>query len=250
MLTPAKTSSKAIVVNVEFVPIGVDDVTADDMESLWQWVDEGAPEVASRQAMSANGIRCGRLVREDRFRARLGSLKSTSGVVDEFLEQAEVAADISHGVNRIPMRLGRRYELPLRLPREGSHVTLVRLGDETIGQTLENPQFLFAVTPSAGRLPGEVHLRLRPEIQHGGMRQRWVSSDSALRIDTRRDTWSLEDLDLNVTTAAGQTLVIAAESPLRGLGKQMFSGHSANQIHQQLIVLINVAKVPSASDTP
>ncbi len=247
-LTPVRESSKAVVLEVEFVPIAIDGVTADDMASLWQWVDEATFDSASRFAMSENGIRGGRLIHEERFRARLEKLKQSTGVVDQFLGQADVGSDVSHGVDRIPMRLGRRHELPLRQPTEGSHVTLVRIENETVGRTLENPQFLFAVTPTATRTSHEIQLRLRPEIQHGSMRQRWVSSDTALRIDTRRDAWSLKELDLNVIAAEGQTLVLAAETPLRGLGKQMFSGQSANQQPQQLVVLINVEQLPTIAD--
>lgn len=243
-LAPVRESSKAVILEVQFVQIGVEDVTADEMESLWQWVDEVSFDPASRMAMADNGIRGGRLVQEERFRSRLDSLRGVTGVVDEFLQQAEVASDISHGVDRIPMRIGRRYELPLRQPQEGAHVSLIRVNGETIGRTLQDPQFLLAITPRMGRSLGETHLRIRPEIQHGGSRQRFVTADSALRIDTRRDSWSLEELELNVAAGQGDTLVLAAETPLRGLGEQMFSGHSVTQEHQQLVILIKIAQVP------
>ena len=247
-LVPARESRKAVIIEVEFVPIAVDGVSADDMESLWQWVDEAAIETDGRIAMAENGFRGGRLIHPERFRARLATLKHTTGIVDEFLGQAEVASTISHGRERIPMRLGRRHELPLKQPDEGSEVTLVRMNHETIGRTLEHPQFLLAVTPTATSTPRQIRLRLRPEVQHGSMRQRWVSSDTALRIDTRRDTWSLPELDLNVDVSEGQTLALAPDSPLRGLGKQMFTGHSANQQREQLVVLINIAQVPKTTE--
>ena len=243
-LAPVRESSKAVVLQLEFVPIGVDDVSSDDMESLWQWVDEAAFDTQSRSVMSDNGFRGGRLVRSDRFRDRLRQLKSGNGVVDDFLAQANVASDISQGGDRVPMRLGRRHEMNLGIPREGSLVTLIRLNNETIGRTLENPQYLFAVTPRSSREPGQIQLQLRPEIQFGGMRQRYVRSDSAIRIDTRRDSWSLDELDLNVTLSEGQTLVLAATKPAYGLGEQMFSGQDSNQEQQQLVVLIDVVRVP------
>jgi hypothetical protein len=113
-----------------------------------------------------------------------------------------------------------------------------------IGRTLQDPQFLFAITPDISQLSGQLHLRLRPEIQHGGTRQRFVTADSAIRIDTRRDAWSLNELDLNISVNQGETIVLAAEMPLRGLGEQMFTGHNANQEHQQVVVLIKIAKIP------
>jgi hypothetical protein len=146
------------------------------------------------------------------------------------------------------MRIGRRYELPVRQPIEGSHVSMAHLGGELFGKTLADPQFLFAVTASNGQSSGEVHLRLRPEIQHGSMRQRWVSSDAALRIDTRRETWSIKELDLNFTGGEGDAILIGATVPRVGLGKQMLSGHGSENSRQQVVMIVTLRRIPTAAE--
>ncbi len=241
-------NARAVILQVEFLPIAVDASDIDSDASLWQWVDETAIDSASRQRLLVNGIRIGRVANEERFRSRLGSLATSQDVLDKFLSEASVASDVSHRGKRIPMRLGRRYELPVKQPSDGSHVTLLRLSDETIGRTLQDPQYLFAVTATAGQVSGQVHLLLRPEIQHGEMRQKWVSSDSALRIDTRRETWSIDELDVEFVGSEGDTFVIAGANPLSGLAKQMFSGTKVDQSQQQVVVLIQVDHVPTAVD--
>jgi hypothetical protein len=242
-------SPRAVVLGVEFIPVPGERLSPDHLQSLWQWTDETVIDPPRRRRLLANGLRAGRVLRGDRVKARLDFLQGGEDVVDDFLSRAEIATDVSNGTRRIPMRVGQRYELPLRDPIPGSDVTLVRIGDEMHGRTLNEPQFLFAVTLSEIDAPRQVRLRLRPEIQHGSMRQRWVSSDSALRIDTRREAWSLETLDISLDVSEGDTVLVTGTAPAKGLGKQMLSGVGADQSPQQLIVLINVIRVPTIAET-
>ena len=245
-LPTLKPNARSLVLEVEFVPIDVDTTDPDDVQSLWQWVDETAVDSGTRHVWLANGLRAGRVVRRERLRSRLETMKSQQNAVDQFLSEAEIASEVAQGGKRIPMRLGRRYELPLREPISGSHVTLVRVKGETIGQTLTDPQYLLAVTTNDGQSPKQVEVTLRPEIQHGAMKQQWVTSDSALRIDRRREAWSLEELTLRLTATEGDLFMIASTIPRMGLGKQMLSGNRADSMEQQVILLIRVEKIPTA----
>ena len=146
------------------------------------------------------------------------------------------------------MRMGHRYELPLRQPIEGSHVALVRIDGETIGRTLNNAQYSFAITATQASAQKRVRLRFRPEIQFGDTRQKWISSEKAIRIDTRRNTWSIPELDLNLMASEQDTFVIAAATPITGLAKHMLTGTGSDYAAQQLVVLVHVAKIPSAVD--
>ncbi len=241
-------NSKRVVLEVEFVNIDIDTKDLDESAALWQWIDETAIDSRTRQRLLANGIRVGFVANEDRFRQRLADATTDQDVVDAFLSKASVASDVSHGESRIPMRLGRRYELALKQPIEGSHVALVRLEGETVGRTLNNAQHFFAITATQADSQKQVQLRFRPEIQYGDTRQKWVSSDTAIRIDNRRETWSIAELDLNVTASERDTLVFAAATPVTGLGRTMLSGTGSDQSQQQVVVLVRVAQVPSAID--
>lgn len=237
-----------MILEFEFVNIAVDDDDIDQSASLWQWIDETAVDPDLRRILLANGIRVGFVASEERFRQRLTDSTIEQDVVETFLSQASVASDVSRGKKRIPMRLGHRYELPLRQPIAGSHVALVRADGETIGRTLSNAQYFLAVTPTQASGIKQVDLRFRPEIQFGDARQKWTSSDTAVRIDTRRDVWSLPELDLTVTAKEHDTLVIAATSPAVGLAKHMLMGNDSNNDQEQVVILVRVAQVPSAVD--
>jgi hypothetical protein len=239
---------KRVILEVEFVTLAVHEDDIDQSASLWQWVDETAIDATVRGRLIDNGVRVGLVANDERFRSRLADTATEQDVVEKFLSEASVASDVSHGEFQIPMRLGRRYELPLCQPIEGSHVALVRVNGETIGKTLNHAQYSFAITATQANTQNEVRLRFRPEIQFGDTRQKWVSSDTAIRIDSRRDTWSIPELDLTMTASEGDTLVIAAATPVTGMAKQMLTGTGSNQDTEQLVVLVHVAQVPTAVD--
>ncbi|MFK8114184.1 MAG: hypothetical protein AB8B91_18425 [Rubripirellula sp.] len=242
------TNPKLVLLEVEFINLDLDENDPDASESLWQWIDETKVDAENRQRLLANGIRVGYVANEQRLRKRMSDSSGKQDVVEKFLAEASIASDVSHGTKRIPMRLGKRHELPLHQPIAGSHVALIRLDNETIGKTLADAQYLYSITATSAANQKQIHLRMTPEIQHGDMRQKWVGSDSALRIDTRRETWAIPELDLNVLATEGETLAIAPTSPVRGLGKQMLTGSSAELTTQQVMMLIHVSQVPTAVD--
>lgn len=241
-----KESKNRVVVEVEFVNRIIDE--SDANEDLWQWVDETAIDSRVRQKLISNGIRSGFVSSEDRFRDHLQPADKTHDVVETFLAEASVASDVAHGSKRIPMRLGKRVELPLGQPIEGSHVAMLRVDGETVGQTLPNAQYLLALAATQADSANQIRLKIRPEIQYGDTKQKWVSSDTALRIDSRRETWSLPELDLNLVASEQDLIVLAPTRPLKGLAKRMLSGTGSDQEDEELYVLLRIVQIPSAVD--
>ena len=246
-LPTAGENARSVILDIQFVPIAIDGDQRDLDASLWQWVDETIVDSGARQRFMDNGLRVGRLINRERFDLKLNDARIPRDVVDQFLTQASIASDVSHGDRRIPMRLGRRYELPVREPISGSNVTLLRLQEKTVGKTLQDPQYLFAVTPS-DLGTGRVRLRLRPEVQHGEMRPQWISSDSALLVDRRRETWSISELDIELDGAEGDTFIVAGVTPPQGLAQQMFSGRTADHTGHRVVLIIRIDQVPQPKD--
>lgn len=262
-VTPQRSfNRKRVILEIEFinssaantpVPVDGDSIDQDSDNpaldaSLWQWVDETCIDPSTRQNMLRNGIRVGLVNNEEEFRNRLNEDEQERDLVETFLAEASIASDLAHGSQSMPMRLGRRYELPLRQPFEGSHVAMIREGDELIGKTMQNAQYVLALTSSRGKTPDQIELKLHPEIQHGDTVRKWVSSDTALRIDSRREAWQLECLNLHLNAKEGDLLVIAPTQPLRGLAKHMLSGIGQDNQQEQLILLIRVSQIPTLID--
>ena len=77
---------------------------------------------------------------------------------------------------------------------------------------------------------------------------KWVSSESAIRIDTRRDNWDLEMLNLTVELSEGDTIIFAPDRPYRGIASKMLSGKAEDQSERELLVLLQVTNIPLPSD--
>ncbi len=242
--------SGAPVIEVSFVGLPMDSKSRNRAESIWQWVDETRVDAATRGRLLANGIRVGFVSNQDQFQRRLARESATRDVLDEFLSEASIQSDFSQGTERLPLRFGRRYELPLRQPAEGTQVTLVRIDQETFGQTLLRPQYLMTITANPGRSPNQIELQVRPEIQHGDLRQKYITGDAALRIEARRETWSLGELELDVEAGKNDLVVITADVPAYGLGKQMLTGSGSDDADQQVLLLLKVLQIPSRPTLP
>ena len=213
--------------------------------ALWQWVDETRIAPGIRQNMLQNGIRVGMIDNEEAFRKQLNADVKDQDLMETFLAEASIASDLAHGSKSMPMRLGRRYELPLRQPIEGNHVAMIREGEDLLGKTMQNAQYVLALTCSRSTSPELIDLKIHPEIQHGDTVQKWVSSDTALRIDSRREVWQLERLNLNLNVQEGDLIVLAPTEPLRGIAKHMLTGTGSDHQNEQLILLIRVGQIPS-----
>ncbi|WP_253160091.1 hypothetical protein [Stieleria tagensis] len=247
---PLRKIARNIELDARFVQIQFDPNDPDQLQSLWQWVDETVLPSATRTVLQQNGMRIGKAIQTDRMTQKLETLKTkeTTDVVEQFLASAAVSSHQSEGSRLIPMRIGKRYELPVRLPIEGDHVVMVNQTPQPVGRTLRDPQFLFAVTPQNGDSSAEVRIRFRPEIQHGEMRQDWVKGDGALRIDVRRQSWSLDSLDFEIRGHEGDVFVIAETADRKGLGKEMLGGKNVDQMEQQTVVLLKIANVPTPAE--
>ncbi len=241
-------SKTRVLLDVEFINASsafLDDPTFDN---LWQHVDETFIDSTVRANFLSNGIRVGKIHSLDRFLQALENGVTETNVVDDFLNEASVASDVSHGTQTLPLRLGKRSEFPLRQPFEGSHVALIRENGSTVGKTVDNAQYFLGLTATESNSAKRIRLALQPTIQHGTARQKWVSSESAIRIDTRRDNWDLEMLNLTVDLSEGDTIILAPDRPYRGIASKMLSGKAEDQSERELLVLLQVTNIPLPSD--
>jgi hypothetical protein len=247
---PLKKVSRTVELETRFLQLQLDPAKPDQLQSVWQWVDETVIPIPKRNRLSSNGLRIGKVIRPERLTRRLESLHrgEAGDIVDEFLASAAISSHQSEGKRTIPLRLGKRHELPVRLPIEGPQVVLIDDQPQPIGRTLADPQFLFAVTPAEGDSALEVRLRMRPEIQHGDMRQDWVPGEAALRIDVRRQSWSLDDLEFELSGGEGDLFLLGQTAPRKGLGEQMFGGTDVDQLEQQTVLLLRIANVPTPAE--
>jgi len=212
---------------------------------IWDFIDETVIGPESRYALRRNGIRLGKAQSVGDFPQRLQQIRTLPTESSEVLETADVQSDLSHSARRITFRVGKRYELPVRQIAKDSQVVLVTIGEQTIGQTLSQAQPLFAMRVSSADAR-TVRLSLRPEIQHGVMRQTWVGNDAALRIENRRDSWVLDQLETEVVMEKGDVFVAGCRETAFGLGQQFFTGTTAEGDNDQVLMIVRVVELPTA----
>jgi hypothetical protein len=225
------------------VESSTDESPQSDPIDVWKWVDETVISPEDRYALRRNGIRLGKTRNTSDFAEQVQKVRTLPTESSEILEAVDVQSDLSHSARRVTFRIGKRYELPVRQVSNDPQVVLVTLGDQTIGQTLSQSQPLFAmrVTSADART---ARLSMRPEIQHGAMRQTWVGNDAALRIENRRDAWVLDELETVVHLEKGDILVAGCRNPAFGLGKHLFTGTTAGGDNDEVLMIVRVVELP------
>ena len=247
---PLQRAARTLEIETQFVQIRFDPAKPDQLQSIWQWVDETAISAEKRSLLARNGLRVGRVVQRDRLEARVEEFRSEAppDVIDQFLASAAVASHQSEGTDRIPLRIGKRKELPVRSPIEGEQVVLFHDGEHLVGETLRDPQFLFAISAERGMTPRTLRLRLRPEVQHGEMEQSYVAGGAAMRIDVRRPSWSFTPLEFDLPSGEGDLFVVTETASRRGIGRQMLGGKNVDQLEQQTLILLRIVHVPTSAE--
>lgn len=238
-LPTPKREPGAAVLDIAFVSID----TRAEIERLWESVDQTVIPLDVRQGWELNGLRIGRVQKSIDFDQRLAAIRRKAEESHGAMEATDVLSDLSHENRRITCRIGKRYELPVRQPATEDQSVLLRIGADTVGRTLSRSQPLFAIRAMAADIHS-IQLALSPAIQHGELKQTWVGSDAALRLDNRRESWNLDELLAETRLDQGSILVVGSIMPPIGLGRMMFTGVTAEGDEDRVVMVIRVTELP------
>lgn len=247
LLPPPQPSRTSSVVDLAFVPLPVNEGTVD--WQLWNEVDEQVLPEKLRRLLADNGLRVGRIDGQlpDMIASHMDVQPSDQST--QLLQQADLVSEVSHTQRRMFCRPGSRYELPVRNQIQGELSLLIRNKDTMQGWRLKDPLFQFAVETRTGD-QGETILRLIPEVKHGDRKQAWVSSEQALRMESRRATQIIEHLTIDMPLREGQALLITPTKTLKGLGQQMFVGKRIDSVQDVVALVLRLAKEPNVIASP
>jgi hypothetical protein len=152
------------------------------------------------------------------------------------------------GHESVMLVANRRHELPVSPIEDGSASVLVRQSGQLIGQTLDSPQGLLAISASMGTRVGQAEVKIDPQIHHGASRQKFISGDAALRLASSRQTWSLDEMKLTWTAGADEILVIGPDLKAGssfGLGKQWLQQRGDLNHQGHVMVLLRIESLPT-----
>jgi hypothetical protein len=114
---------------------------------------------------------------------------------------------------------------------------LERDDDQVRGRTYHKAdgRFILKVFPESD---GRIRLELTPEIQYGEAQQRWTASDGVLRADATKPKKTFGTLELAVSLAAGEMLLVSCLDDRPGsVGHYFFTEPSDEKLSQKLLVI-------------
>jgi len=242
------SNRSSLILGVDFVHVHLPDLDA----TFWASIDETALPPGLRQRYLANGLRLGVLSGPADGLTNQNQQEQVGLDPDvALLEGAGVMAGREKGHQSIPIRPAKRHDLPLSPVLSNRQTVLVRDAVTVHGRTLETPQFVLAIRAAPASRTGRATVTLMPEVHHGQVRQRFVTSNTAVRIDAGRERWELPMLQFDWTASKGHTLVIApawhrGDQPKAfGLGEQMLTDPDHfDPATNHLVALIQLEHIP------
>ena len=221
----------AVVVELAFAKVGPRDV--DQLQTLWQSVDEQRVDTNTRRKLWQNGLRCGTLGQQlpPLLEHALDDASSRGSDTTDPIQ----LADVTSQQYRLQMSRGQPSVIQASSVVE-SLTVLWTDGEAPRGETFSQAQPVFRLR-AYPESDGEVRIQLVPEIEHGQPRTRPVGADGVWRLEYGRDRKSYEALGVETRLAPGEIFVISCTDPPKGLGKVFFQKDTG----QITLLLIRVA---------
>lgn len=227
---------------VEATVIRLPPHVVEQLPELWRSVDETIVNIEQRHRLERNGLRAGVLVGDfpALLRQHLGDRQTDEATGT--LEMAGLASDANSLARRLQCRAGRRKELVVRSEISKPINVFTSLdGTHVSGETFHRATTLFDLR-AIPNPDGSARITLTPEIQHGELRQAYVSSDFGVRPELRRDQVIWKDLTIDATMREGQVLIVAGSQPPRCVGQAFFVSNNADRGHDHLILAIRLSE--------
>ncbi len=242
LLKPVTTSPNSVTLEIyeSRIPLEQDE----QIEGVWNLVDEQCLDADLRRRLFANGLRAGVVG---------GSLPDEIATMLELQSEmpAEETDRLITATTAVP-RTTKRVVHVNRLEPRTIHASEVRpeasilLSDDgqVHGKTFRQVEGRYEL--SAEAIPGQrVAVRLSPELDHGQLRNRYSGSDQgALMIIPSRERETFERLVMSVELAPGEFLVVGclpnAEATLGGILHTV----STKGRNERKFILIRVLETP------
>ncbi|RCS40526.1 hypothetical protein DTL42_24440 [Bremerella cremea] len=234
---PKRTVSEDTVM-LEMARISLGSLEEQAFQGVWQEVDEQSIPLDKRRELSANGFRVGIIdfhvpaVIRDIIKGKEG----TKGPNGE--EMVQVDGEARAAINHRYFPRGKRSEYVM-VPLQSEVSLLERIDGIVRGETYEDAECKF-IMKAFPQNDGRVKIAITPEIHYGQARQRVESGEGMFRIENRRETRVLSQVEFAATLEPGQTLLISGTNEPMGIGQVYFQRESGGALRRQ-VLLIRVA---------
>jgi hypothetical protein len=240
-LKPLRPSPDTVSLEVFSARFAPDDRRVSD--ELWTEVDEQQLSIETRRAVAQHGLRVGVLGPHPPA-ALVELLKITEKPVDASKrgehDAAQLLEEPTVTMRAIFTRTGWRNEIIASKTIEELPL-LERDGDQVRGHTFSKAEgrFVLRAYPQAD---GLVRLEVTPELQYGEAQQKWCANDGVLRQTSARPKKTFDGLDLNISLAAGQMLLITCLPGRQGSVGHWFFMEGAQDRCSQKLLAVRIAQ--------
>lgn len=192
-------------------------------DRLWPDVDEQTLNNDLRRGLQTNGFRGGVIgqVLPAPLQEILDQVPAPANANGESVIQP--GEQVVSRSQRLYSRVGHPGKILVRSDAIETLAALTRDPDGQIhGRSLDQARLLFQVksTPLGS---GEISLELTPVIEYGQSRPHYAVQQGVWSLDnTSRSTEIYDDLKVTTKLTPGQSVILTATSPPRGLGQQFF----------------------------
>ena len=234
---PKRTVSEDTVM-LEMARISRGSLEEQAFEGVWQEVDEQSIPLDKRRELSANGFRVGIIdfhvpaVIRDIIKGKEG----TKGLNGE--EMVQVDGEERAAINHRYFPRGKRSEY-IMVPLQPEVSLLERVDGVVRGETYEDAECKF-IMKAFPQNDGRVKITITPEIHYGQARQRIEPGEGMFRLETRKESRVLSQVEFAATLEPGQTLLISGTNEPMGIGQVYFQRESGGALRRQ-VLLIRVA---------
>jgi len=229
---------------IETILVRIEGAQAKRLTELWQQIDEQVLTPELRFAMDKNGIRAGKIACGMPSLLEQWILQTEARVGEDPMEQAGFAADVSSFSQLWRCRTNVRKELSVRKSGAGP-ISLFYNDTAPKGHVFDEAHFIYAMQ-AAPMGDTSATIRLVPEVQHGELVKRVDTAAAGIRLGTRRESVTWDQLAIDLRIQRGDCIVIGPTPESRGLGEHFF--HTKTQSGEIQPVLLLVRLSESAKD--
>lgn len=249
-LHPARPSKGSVALEIFWARYPLDSSEFDS--TLWMEVNESRLPPALRRRLAQNGLRAGVVgnrvpdVLADVLNLRQGTRGETSSEVDQDQEDQLASLLSESTVTRQRRQLPPNIRWELVASETIPQVPLL-LADhgELNGQTFHDAQAVYAIEHRL-EPDGRVQLQLTPELQYGPAKMRYKGSDGILRPTPTRDRRVFSKLQIEVSLAAGEMLIITGIPDASSRLGHYFHTVDGESGREQKLIVIRLAQVPES----
>lgn len=221
-------------VGLEIATVTLDHSDGREFAAILGELDEQVMPADTRRHLAANGLRAGSFDTQLPDPIRL--LLMEAGYRREH-PTAETYFGGQEQQRFIQCRANKRYTVPVWQAVEALKVRHFD-GDTTLETRYENPLCRMAVRCTASSDQHAV-VELVPEIEHGQLKQAFVSEGSSFHLEARRDHDVFADLIMEIQLRPGETAMVTCNDAEQSFGQSFFRN---GEMTKQRILLVRLAQ--------